>query len=90
MSGIKYDDGKLNYSLVPVSSIEELAKVFTYGANKYKAYGWKDVEVNRYESALFRHIQAWRSGEELDPESGLSHLSHALTNIAILIELTKK
>jgi hypothetical protein len=90
MSGIKYDEGKLRYSLVPPGVLKELAKVFTYGANKYKPGGWKDVEPWRYEDALFRHLQDWREGIELDPESKLMHLSHALTNIAILIELTKK
>lgn len=42
----------------------------------------------RYLDALYRHLQAYRSGESHDPESGLHHLSHALTNIAFLHYLT--
>lgn len=83
---IKYDSGKLQYSLIPPIATRELAKVLTYGANKYKANNWKKVDdKSRYIDALYRHLEAWRSGESIDTESGLSHLSHALTNITFLI-----
>ena len=83
---IKYDNGKLQYSLIPPIALEELAKTLTYGANKYEANNWKNVDdKSRYVDALYRHLEAWRSGKSVDYESGLSHLSHALTNIAFLI-----
>ena len=83
---MKFDTGKLRYSLVPPKAIKELAKVLTYGAKKYKPNNWQKVEdANRYVDALYRHLEAWRSGEKLDNESRLSHLSHALTNVAFLI-----
>ena len=46
----------------------------------------------RYLDALYRHLQAYRFGETVDPESGLHHLTHALTNVAFLhyLETTKK
>lgn len=46
----------------------------------------------RYLDALYRHLEAFRSGETLDPESSLHHLAHALTNLAFLhyLETTKK
>jgi len=39
-----------------------------------------------------RHLNAWRLGESIDPESGLHHLKHALTNVIFLMwfELKKK
>jgi hypothetical protein len=43
--------------------------------------------VDRYYAAALRHLPAWRGGEELDPESGLTHLAHALANAAFLMEL---
>lgn len=88
---IKYDKGKLRYDLIPPEVLMELAKVLTYGANKYKPNNWKNSEgTERLVSALFRHIEAWRLGEDIDPGSGLDHLSHALTNLTFLIYLTKK
>jgi len=87
---IKFDNGKLRYSLIPPHAMEELAKVLTYGAKKYKPNNWRKVkDLSRYEDALFRHLQEWRKGNELDKESKLPHLSHALANIVFLIELNK-
>jgi hypothetical protein len=84
---VKLDDDKLRYELVPVEVEEELAKVLTYGAKKYKANSWQNVEPfnDRYYAALRRHVAAWRKGEVIDKESGLHHLSHALTCIAFLL-----
>ena len=31
-----------------------------------------------------RHLNAWRAGQDNDPESGLSHIDHVLANAAML------
>jgi hypothetical protein len=101
IKGMKFDgcgedksEMKLRYDLIPYSCIQELAKVYTYGAKKYSDNTWQKVEnfENRYWSALQRHLVAWREGEVCDQESGLRHLSHALWNVVALLwnELTKR
>ncbi|HED1699294.1 TPA: hypothetical protein SHR06_001688 [Campylobacter jejuni] len=83
---MKFDDGKLRYDLIPPEVTEQLAKVLTYGANKYKPHNWKKCkDKDRYVAAAYRHLEAWRKGEQIDMESGLSHLAHTLTNIAFLL-----
>jgi len=83
---MKFDTGKLRYSLIPPVATEALASVLTYGAKKYKSNNWQKAEdFDRYTDALYRHLEAWRGGQEFDEESGLSHLSHALTSIVFLI-----
>ena len=91
ISGRKDDQGKLRYSLVPPVAIKALAQVLTFGAEKYAPNGWVDVPnaEERYLDALLRHIEAHRSGELLDEESKLSHLSHAITNLAFLLYFDK-
>jgi len=84
-SFIKFDAGKLRYGLVPPEATKALAEVLTYGAKKYKPNNWKNGEPDRYVDALYRHLEAWRAGESHDDESGLPHLSHALTNVAFLL-----
>ena len=86
-AGLKFDSGKLRYSLIPPVAIAALAKVLTFGAEKYAPNSWQTVEngEERYLDALFRHIEAYRSGESIDPESGLSHLAHAACNVAFLL-----
>jgi hypothetical protein len=75
----KYDAGKLRYELITPEMEEALAEVLTYGAKKYSANSWQKVEPfeDRYYGALRRHLQEWRKGEIIDPESGLPHLNHA-------------
>jgi len=84
---MKFDSEKLMYELIPTSSTKALAEVLTYGARKYKPENWRKGELERYVGATMRHFEAWRAGEKLDPESGLPHLAHLITNVAFLIEL---
>jgi len=86
-AGLKYDDNKLRYTLIPPVALKGLAEVLTFGAAKYAPDNWKYVENGkvRYLDALYRHLEAYRSGEILDPESGLSHLKHILTNAVFLL-----
>jgi len=90
--GIKHDSGKLRPGLFPVECFEEISKVLTYGANKYAPDNWKKVAPDRYIDAMWRHYIAWRTGEERDSESGLSHAAHFATNAVFLLyfELEKK
>lgn len=88
MTLVKYDAGKLRYDLVPVVAERQLASVITFGAQKYWDHGWQQCEPEeeiRYYAALRRHLDAWRRGEQLDPETGLHHLAHALCNTAFLL-----
>ena len=86
IEGLKFDTGKLQYSLIPPETLSALAEVLTFGARKYAIDGWKYVPdaKRRYMDALFRHLVAFRSGELYDQESGLSHLSHVLANASFL------
>ena len=84
--GMKFDSGKLLYSLIPPETSKALAEVLSFGAQKYAIDGWKSVPdaERRYMDALFRHIESYRMGEAIDSESGLPHLAHALANLSFL------
>lgn len=85
---LKFDGDKARYDLVPPSAIQGMADVLTFGARKYKPNNWKNCEdPERYVAAYMRHLEAYRNGEELDKDSGLPHLAHAMTNLAFLLEL---
>ena len=87
LKGKKYDQGKPRMDLLPPRALNEVAQVFGYGAGKYGDYNWMDgLKWSRLVAASLRHITAWISGEQNDPESGLNHLSHAACNILMLIE----
>jgi hypothetical protein len=84
---VKHDSGKPDWSLVPMETLEYVAKVMTFGAEKYARDGWKELPdfENRYFAAMLRHLTAWQAGEKVDPESGLPHLAHVLTNATFLL-----
>lgn len=77
--GVKYDNDKPRWCLLPWDVIEEIVVILTFGANKYADDNWKVVPdaKNRYKSALMRHLKAYFCGEYIDPESGRHHLAHA-------------
>ena len=89
MTGIKYDSEKPKMNLLPPKAIVEVAKVLTFGAEKYGAENWKELEdlQNRYLAGALRHIFAHMDGEQLDPETGLSHMAHALCCLLFKLEI---
>lgn len=88
--GLKFDAGKLRLDLLPIEIIEEIAKVLTFGANKYGAWNWtKGIVYSRLIGAALRHFFAFIRGEDKDPESGLPHLAHAITCMLFLLWMTK-
>ena len=86
--GRKFDGGKLEYGLLPPKALEETVKVLTFGAEKYEPDNWKFVpdSKRRYFDALQRHLWAWKQGEQIDPESGMHHLAHAMCCLMFLYE----
>lgn len=84
----KHDTGKPRPTLVPVSLINAVTAVREYGTQKYgDPENWRNVEVQRYRDALYRHWLAYLGGERIDPESGLPHMHHVACNTAFIIEL---
>lgn len=84
--GLKFDGEKTCLDLFPFEALEEISKVLTYGAKKYAAHNWRlGMSWSRYYAACLRHLNAWNSGQDIDPESGLSHLAHAGCCMAFLI-----
>lgn len=86
----RYGDLKVPVALVPPSAIIAMGTAFKEGARKYGAYNWRDkaVESMTYINAAQRHILAYLDGEEIDPESGNTHMAHALACLAIIVDAT--
>ncbi len=73
---VKYDAGKPMYSLIPPLPLRELAKLYTFGSEKYAAYNWaKGFTYSRCVDALMRHLNLWQEGENLDEESQVHHMA---------------
>jgi len=74
------------YALVPPEAEDVIARVYGWGAQKYSEDNWrKGYAWSLSYEALRRHINAFKAGEELDPQSGLPHLGHAAFHINTLL-----
>lgn len=87
----KADAGKLQLTLVPPQIIEDVAEVRMYGNKKYHdPNNWKQVEIERYRDALFRHFVAYiRDPQSVDEESGIPHYKHMATNMAFICAMER-
>ena len=88
-AGSKHDSGKPLMGAVPPNALLAVARVLTFGAQKYGRDNWRKVAnaETRYLDAALRHINAYQRGEAVDPESGESHLTHAVCSLMFMLEL---
>ena len=88
-AGSKHDSGKPLMGAVPPNALLAVARVLTFGAEKYGRDNWRQVESaeTRYLDAALRHINAYQRGEAADHESGESHLAHAVCSLMFMLEL---
>jgi len=86
--GSKYDTDKPDWSLVQWRALDKYVRVLTFGAAKYDRDNWQKVPNlrHRYLAAALRHVAAYATGENKDPESGEHHLAHAIACLAFVLE----
>jgi hypothetical protein len=79
---------KTPLGLIPSYAMEQTAWVHKLGSDKYGPFNWRltGVCASTYVNAILRHLNAWRDGETLDPESGISHLAHVACSCNILLD----
>lgn len=84
---LRYNTGKpeLSYVLDVMPALKDMVAVMEFGASKYERNNWqKGFPKEKLLDSLLRHVDAFYSGEDVDPESGLSHVGHILCNAAFL------
>jgi len=85
--GTKHDLGKPRMDLLSSEALVKIAEILTFGAKKYDSHNWrKGLKWSRVYAALQRHLAAWNAGDNLDPETGKSHLAHAGCCLMFLLE----
>lgn len=74
------------FDLLPFDALEEVARVYAFGAAKYADDNWlKGYRWRLSIGALLRHVARFALGEDRDPESGYHHLAHAVFHCLALI-----
>lgn len=87
----KWDQGKINYTLILPGFLELMAEILTKGEVNHPREpdgtpSWQLVEPEAYEKALFRHFQAYRKGEiiDTDPNMPTDHMGNIAVNAMFL------
>lgn len=87
---LRFNQDKVDLSLLPVVACYEEAKVWRAGERKYGRDNWKKLwgedTVNNVTASLLRHAFAMLSGELVDSETGLPHAAHIRCNAAMILE----
>lgn len=75
----------------PISTVSgpvlaELGVAMLEGARKYGRHNYRiaGVRASVYMDAVFRHMTQWWEGQDIDPDSGLSHVTKAIASLCVL------
>ncbi len=90
----KAEDGKQKPSLagLPPKVLEQEAQVMSFGGNKYYFGKWVKEPTTQYKriDSAMRHINKWLQGIDLDDESSLPHLVHAIVQLTMAQEYANR
>ncbi|MBO0676847.1 hypothetical protein JRC04_05165 [Mycolicibacterium sp. S2-37] len=77
---------KVPFSTVPAQVVAEVGLAMLEGALKYGRHNYRDagVRASVYYDAVLRHLTAFWEGQDVDPDSGLSHLVKAIAGLVVL------
>ena len=77
---------KVGLSVLPFRVLWECAVGMLEGTVKYGRHNYRAVGVRAsvYFDAAMRHLGAWWEGEDIDPESKLSHVNKAIISLMVL------
>jgi hypothetical protein len=77
----RFNEGKPKWSLVHFGSLIPMIRVLEFGAKKYSPDNWKKgMDTKEILESMQRHLAALIDGEEVDFESGISHMGHIQCN----------
>lgn len=76
------------WSVLPRWVMLSVGRVMQIGAAKYDAFNYRvaPVQAMTYIDAIERHLQLWQDGEDVDEETGESHLASVIAGCTILMD----
>lgn len=77
---------KAKFSPIPAGVIFDVGNAMLEGACKYGRHNYRGVgaRASTYYDASMGHIADWWEGEDIDPDSGLSHITKAIASLVVL------
>lgn len=78
---------KLAFSVLPFRVLGGVALAMLEGACKYGRHNYRAAGVRAsvyFDAVVGRHLFAWWEGEDIDPDSALSHIDKAIAGLMVL------
>lgn len=74
------------FTTIPLTVMAELGVAMLEGARKYGKHNYRvaGVRASVYVDAAMGHIMQWWEGEDIDKDSGLSHITKAIASLTVL------
>ena len=89
--GNRFNAGKLQWSLIDFTAIEDMVRVLEFGKSKYGEDNWKKGLVQKQTlDSLSRHLIELMKGNPIDEESKLPHIAHVMANAMFYAHFEKK
>lgn len=78
--------GKVPFSVISWVVIAETGLGMLEGGRKYGRHNYREAGVRGsvYFDSTLRHMTAWWEGEDIDPDSGLNHITKAIAGLTVL------
>lgn len=78
---------KVPISVVSMPVLGEVALALLEGARKYGRHNYREAGVRAsvyIDAVMMRHLGPFWEGEDIDPDSGLSHITKAIAGLVVL------
>lgn len=77
---------KVCFSSYPAPVMAEVAVAMTEGARKYGRHNYRgsQIKASTYYDGTLRHVLAWFEGQDIDPDSGVHHVTKAIASLTVL------
>ena len=78
---------KLAFSCLPWRVLCGVALALLEGASMYGRHNYRAVGVRAsvyFDAVVARHLTSWWEGEDIDPDSNLSHIDKAIAGLMVL------
>ena len=84
--GLRYNEGKPRWDLLPFDALDHVAEHYRRGAEKYAERNWeRGMDWSKCLASLLRHTSAFAQGEDIDPENGALHTEAMAWNALALL-----
>jgi Domain of unknown function (DUF5664) len=77
---------KAKFSTIPMNVMFDVGLALLEGAAKYGRHNYRAIGVRAsvYVDATMGHLADWWEGEDIDPDSDLSHITKAIASLVVL------